>query len=96
MAQPTARHEGDQGGGERTAVSQTPCQAAASAQPRSMPAPFTQRGVADHPKDAEEMTRSEHGKEVEFFRVSFIDRCPLLPNGGRHLFIPRLLSSSLL
>ncbi|KAK5898039.1 hypothetical protein CgunFtcFv8_015492 [Champsocephalus gunnari] len=50
MAQPTARHEGDQGGGERTAVSQTPCQAAASAQPRSMPAPFTQRGVADHRK----------------------------------------------
>ncbi|KAI3355332.1 hypothetical protein L3Q82_018184 [Scortum barcoo] len=55
MAQPTARHEGDQGGEERTAVSQTPCQAAASAQPRSMPAPLARPG-ADHRKDAEEMT----------------------------------------
>lgn len=43
MAQPTARHEGDQGGEERTAVSQTPCQAAASAQPRSMPAHLAHR-----------------------------------------------------
>ncbi len=32
---------------------------------------------------------SQHGKEVELW-VSFIDRCPLLPNGGRRLYTLRL------
>ncbi|CAB1418656.1 unnamed protein product [Pleuronectes platessa] len=48
MAQPTARHEGDPGGEEQTAVSQTPCQAAASAQPRSMPTHLAHGAFAGH------------------------------------------------
>ncbi|KAG7225000.1 hypothetical protein INR49_014918 [Caranx melampygus] len=53
MAQPTARHEGDQGGEEQTAVSQTPCQAAASTQPRSMPVHLAHRA---HPLLAKELS----------------------------------------
>lgn len=64
MAQPTARHEGDQDSKERTAVSQTPCQAAPCAQPRSMPAPSAHRDVG-HAK----RRRSEDGWVIRGLRL---------------------------
>lgn len=72
MAQPTARHEGDQGGEEWMAVSQTPCQAAASTQPRSMPAHLAHTG-ADHQK------RSRWWGESRSLMEEWAEECPHKP-----------------
>lgn len=94
MAQPTARHEGDQGGEEWTAVSQTPCQAAASAQPRSMPA-RSAHPVCRPPKDAERRWQGCQNpfplRKLSGFRKSRF-RCPP-PPPPHLLIISRLLQA---